>query len=468
MICKFCNQEISDDVLVCPQCGENLTEETPETEQMPEAEQTLEVEQTLVAEDCVVEEKTKKKRWLLIAVIGGCVLLVAAAVLAVLHFTGVLQPKTGNGTNYTVSDEMAAQTTGQVVATAGDQSLTNGELQIYYWSQVYDFLNYYGSNYFDITKPLNEQIMPEGDNITWQEYFLEAALNTWHRYQVLTKQANEDAEYTLDPQLESYLISLPLQLEDTASEYEFEDAESFIQADMGAGCTVEQYISYMSDYCNGMEYFDYLYEKIDPTMEDVEKYFTDNEEELKESGITKDSGLISNVRHILVKVEQPDTSGGELPSGNEEDNYWATCRQKAQQILDTWKNGDATEESFIELVTLYTEDTASIETGGLYENITPDSNYVPSFLKWATDSKRQPGDTDIVISDYGCHIMYFVSGEEQWISTVKTSMLADYATGRLDEGVEQNPMTVYYEKIALADALASLVASDAANSATQG
>ena len=59
-----------------------------------------------------------------------------------------------------------------------------------------------------------------------------------------------------------------------------------------------------------------------------------------------------------------------------------------------------------------TADTASASTGGLYENINPGSNYVTSFKDWALED-HQPGDTGIVETEYGYHIMYFVGGSEQ-------------------------------------------------------
>ena len=46
--------------------------------------------------------------------------------------------------SYTLA-EGAAFNGDAVVATMGEHKLTNAELQVYYWMQVYDFLNQYGS-----------------------------------------------------------------------------------------------------------------------------------------------------------------------------------------------------------------------------------------------------------------------------------------------------------------------------------
>ena len=99
---------------------------------------------------------------------------------------------------------------------------------------------------------------------------------------------------------------------------------------------------------------------------------------------------MSNVRHLLVKF----SGGTEDDEGNVtySDEEKAAAKEKADGYLKTWKEGAATEESFIELVKAHSEDT-SAETGGLFENINRDSNYVPNFLNWSIDESRKTGDT---------------------------------------------------------------------------
>lgn len=82
------------------------------------------------------------------------------------------------------------------------------------------------------------------------------------------------------------------------------------------------------------------------------------------------------------------------------------CKNKALEVLDEF-NADPTSEHFAELVKKYSEDTASVETGGLYENIRLDQT-VADFENWAFDETRKSGDTGLVLSSYGYHIMYFV------------------------------------------------------------
>ena len=68
------------------------------------------------------------------------------------------------------------------------------------------------------------------------------------------------------------------------------------------------------------------------------------------------------MRHILIKPETDE-------DGNSDDAAWEAAEQKAQALLDEWKAGDATEESFGELAKVNSEDTGSSDNGGLYEDL---------------------------------------------------------------------------------------------------
>ncbi len=112
-----------------------------------------------------------------------------------------------------------------------------------------------------------------------------------------------------------------------------------------------------------------------------------------------------NIRHILV------TEGGTMDSTTGQTTYTeeelAKAKAKAQIILDQWNTGEATEESFINLAKEHNTDPGSKENGGLYENVYP-GQMVANFNDWCFAEGRKPGDTGIVESSYGAHVMYFV------------------------------------------------------------
>ncbi|MBO5078340.1 MAG: peptidylprolyl isomerase [Oscillospiraceae bacterium] len=119
---------------------------------------------------------------------------------------------------------------------------------------------------------------------------------------------------------------------------------------------------------------------------------------------------LANVRHILISFEggTKDENGNVTYSVAEK----TAAKEKAEKLLQEWKDGEATEESFIALVEKNTGDSGSAKTGGLYEDIHRNSNYMEGFRDWAVDSTRKAGDTGVVETDYGYHIMYYVGDDE--------------------------------------------------------
>ena len=116
-----------------------------------------------------------------------------------------------------------------------------------------------------------------------------------------------------------------------------------------------------------------------------------------------------NVRHILAGFEGGTTENGTTTYSDEEK---AAAKEKADQWLQTWEDGDATEESFAALATENSTDTGSKDNGGLYENVYP-GQMVSAFNNWCFDENRKPGDTGIVETSYGYHVMYFVGQSDE-------------------------------------------------------
>lgn len=125
--------------------------------------------------------------------------------------------------------------------------------------------------------------------------------------------------------------------------------------------------------------------------------------------VNKNTMKMTNVRHLLVKFEggTTDDSGNTTYSDEEK----ANAKAEAEGYLKTWQENDPTKESFIELVKEYSDD-GSKDTGGLFEDINPDSQYVENFLNWSIDEKRKEGDAEVIETEYGYHVMYFDSYDE--------------------------------------------------------
>ena len=119
---------------------------------------------------------------------------------------------------------------------------------------------------------------------------------------------------------------------------------------------------------------------------------------------------LANVRHILVSFEggTTDSNTGVTTYSDEEK---ATAKAKAEELLAQWKAGEATEASFGELAIAESTDPGSASQGGLYEDVYP-GQMVANFNDWCFEDSRKAGDTGIVETDYGYHVMFYVSDSE--------------------------------------------------------
>ncbi len=117
-----------------------------------------------------------------------------------------------------------------------------------------------------------------------------------------------------------------------------------------------------------------------------------------------------NIRHILLTA---DTYGSE-----------EAAKAKAEEILAQWQGGEATADSFGALAAQYSEDSAE---DGLYENVMR-GEMMDAFDAWMYEDGRAAGDTGIVKTDYGYHIMYLDGyGMPAWHREVKDILSqADY------------------------------------------
>ena len=152
----------------------------------------------------------------------------------------------------------------------------------------------------------------------------------------------------------------------------------------------------------------------------------------------KDDNLTNlvNVRHILVSYEggtYDETTG--TTTYNDKEKQLA--KSQADEILATFQAGEQTEEAFAALATEKTTDPGSKENGGLYEDVYP-GQMVTEFNDWCFDAARKTGDTAIVETEYGCHVMYFVGTSEKTYrdtlieNTLRSDDMAAWESGLIE------------------------------------
>ena len=472
MNCKHCNAEMEDGLELCPACGAAQTEPVTPVEEAPAVE--VPTEEIPAVEESPVKIGLGAGKIALLVVLA--VAAIAVIAMLILGGKGAATPETtpettapavsgettpvetvpmtvpadGNPDDITCKGTYTVTMDGfngdAVIATMGDAKLTNTDLQVYYWMQVYGFLNEYGSYAsmfgLDYTKPLDMQLSLEG-TMTWQQYFLDAALANWTDYQARCHEANANG-FELDEEYVTLLESLPENLALNAQQMGYASVDEMLRRDMGEGATMESYLNYLSNNYLGYLYYLDALEQIPVTEAEVEAFFDAHAEEYKANGLEKTDDRYVDVRHILIS---PKSAEGASTYTEAE---WADAEAKANEILNEWLAKDPTEDSFAELAKTHSEDPGSASNGGLYEGVYV-GQMVPTFNDWCFDAARQTGDYGIVKTDYGYHIMYYVDSDLVWYMTAEQDMMAEKGNEFLKNIQEKHPAEINYSVIELVE-----------------
>ena len=460
--CKFCNAELPEGSTVCPSCGKDNPK-------------TLSTGKTVLAIAAVV-----------------AVVILAAGVLLGLKSTANVQepeaestavettldageteadqteastetepptiPADGNpddasckGT-YTAEDEAVVAARETVVATAGEHELTLAQLQVYYWMEVRNFMSQYGAyaSYFglDMTQALDTQLCGLSEQSrTWQQFFLESALNSWVNYRAMAAEADLNG-FEIGEQQRQAMETAADDLEQGALANGFESREALIHSSLGAAAELEDYLYFMELYYKANGYYNQLTEQFHPTEEELSEYFDAHAEGYEASGITKDKKSV-DVRHILVYPEGADSTT--IFSEEFSDEAWAAGEEAAKAILETFLAGEQTEEAFAALANEHSQDPGSNQNGGLYQGVT-EGQMVAAFNDWCFDEARQVGDTGIVKTEYGYHVMYFSGSATLWQQYAQSDYVSEKATEQAKEIAAKFPLTVRFGDILLAQA----------------
>ena len=119
----------------------------------------------------------------------------------------------------------------------------------------------------------------------------------------------------------------------------------------------------------------------------------------------RDENPTIDIRHILVPLGSGSIAEGEEGYEDEQAQLKADAHAKAEELLAQWQSGEATEDSFAALALKESADGSKYD-GGLYTEVYQ-GRMVTEFNDWCFDTARQSGDTGVVDTQYGSHVMYF-------------------------------------------------------------
>ncbi len=131
-----------------------------------------------------------------------------------------------------------------------------------------------------------------------------------------------------------------------------------------------------------------------------------------------DTSATKDFAHILIKAEREEATADQL----------ATAKEKAEKALAEYKAGELTLDAFKKIAETYNEDS-----GVVYENTT-EGQMVTEIDKWIFDAARKAGDIEIIQTQFGYHVTYFIGDGE---APYYTGASADYIDKKYTERLEE-------------------------------
>ncbi len=148
-----------------------------------------------------------------------------------------------------------------------------------------------------------------------------------------------------------------------------------------------------------------------------------------------------DARHILLSTameDDPATEDVDESTLEPTEERIAQVRAQAEDILAEYQAGEQTAAAFGELAEEYSEDGRDADNnlsaaGGLYTGIAK-GDMVQPFEDWCFDPSRQPGDTGLVQTDFGWHVMYFEAvNRPVWMDQAESGKQADDQEAFMDQ-----------------------------------
>lgn len=375
----------------------------------------------------------------------------------------------------------------KIAATAGDEKLTNGMLQILYLSQVNSYRAAGPKIAPDFSLPLDCQPCPLEEGLSWQHYFLKKAILSWQAQQaalaqaagpqIITEQAfcpNETDDlhgkniapdlpvnnflyqdlpcYTPNKLHQAYLDSMAQTMDTLAAGAGFADLEAMARQ---LGVSAGDFLQAALDYNTAYMFFTEKSYGLEPTDEAVSDYLQEQGTQLSGSD---GSWEAVDIRHILLIPQGAETAADGTVTATQA--QWEQAEQEAQEILTAWRSVPQFREpegEFARLASIHSEDDASRLDGGYYENLRP-GQLVEPLNEWCFSDERQPGDTAIMRSDYGCHIVYLAACRESSRTDARNALVLRLEQEQWTQWLEALPLTPDYSAAELwADTTAAAV-----------
>lgn len=339
-----------------------------------------------------------------------------------------------------------------VVATAGDRTLTNAQLQVLYLSEISTYRAAGHEVAPDFTRPLDEQDCPLFDvPMSWQHYFLERAIHSWQLQQAILYAASQpqiikeeaykpnatsDLHGTyIAPELpvndflyadqpcykpnrlhQAWLDGLEQELNTQATQHGFSDLAGYVSAVFGPEADPQTLVQAATDYNTSYMYFTQVSFDISISEEEIDEYLS--QQSVQAPGHSVD------LRHVLLIPQGAAVDGDGKVTATEA--QWEQCRKEAEYLLANNEKVYSASQSanFARLANRSSQDAGSQINGGYYYHVRP-GQLTEALDQWCFNANRLEGDTAIVRSDVGMHIVYLQSINKNDRETARQALLLE-------------------------------------------
>lgn len=389
----------------------------------------------------------------------------------------------------------AASDGAQVVATAGSASLTAGELQILYLSQVNAQRS--AAEKPDYSRPLDIQRCPLAQELSWQQYFLQRAVLSWQARQAVLNAAaqpqrieeeayqpnypdkdihgkyispdlpvngflyqNQDC-YTPNSIHQAYLDSLEETLNTLAQASGYGSLDDMAKS--STGTTAAQWVQAAADYNMAYMYFTEVSYGIDPTDAEVSDYVRSPDAVLSDGGEET-----VNIRQALFVPRGGTVAADGTVTATQA--QWDEALARAEAFREDWgklcsptaRYDQNREAGFAQLASQQSDDNGSKIDGGFYGGIRKGQLIAP-LDEWCFANGRQQMDAEIIKSDLGYHVVLLTAFGETGTDQARDSLEYSLQQKRWSSWLEQVPLHADYSKVTLwADTTAAAPTLEAA------
>ena len=325
--------------------------------------------------------------------------ILAAAVLAAIVLAVLLQR---DGEPLPTADEM-----NRVVITGDGFSLTNTELNYYFWNEYFYLADNAGASLdgsLDTGEPLSQQMYDETQ--TWEDHILQLALETIQSTKAMVMEA-EQAGFTLPEESAASMETVLERFSDSAvqkgcvKEDGTPDLDAYLAGSYGPGASMESFRAYLEDSYLAAAYLDALRLEPEFTEEEISDYYDLFAADYAAEGVEKDDTRLRNIREIVFTAASGDSAGQD------------EARSAAETLLATWQAESGGEADFAALAEMHSG-AASAGEGGLLSDLAP-GDLEDASASWVFDEARQPGDVTVLETGDGWTLLYYVGESERTV-----------------------------------------------------